>query len=110
MGRSTCSLASPIELDATVIVIDALNECNDKDQMGEFIEIIISAFRVNHRLPVRVLITSRVEEHIRQKLETGAAQSIVHYFSLQDFDAGHDIFAFFQSHFNSIYEENYRVM
>jgi hypothetical protein len=109
-GRPTRSLSSQMEPEVTVIVIDALDECNDKDQMGEFIEIIISAFMVNHGLPVRVLITSRVEEHIRQKLETGAAQSIVHRLSLQDFDAGGDIFTFFQSRFNAIYEENYRVM
>jgi hypothetical protein len=78
--------------------------------MADFIEIIISAFMMNHGLPVRVLITSRVEEHIRQKLETGVARSIVHHLSLQDFDAGRDIFVFFQSHFNAIYEANYRVM
>jgi hypothetical protein len=78
--------------------------------MADFIEIIVTAFTVNHELPVRVLITSRVEEHIRQKLETGAARCIVHRLSLQDFDAGSDISAFFQSRFNAIHEENDRVM
>jgi hypothetical protein len=51
-----------------------------------------------------------VEEHIRQKLETGTARSIVHHLSLQDFDAASDISAFFRSRFDAIYEENYRVM
>ena len=53
--------AVPITID---IIIDALDECNDKDLMGEFIEILIDAFMVNRGLPIRILITSRVEEHI----------------------------------------------
>jgi hypothetical protein len=56
-----------------IIVIDGLDECDDKDLMGEFIEIILDAFVVNRGLPFRVLITSRVEEYIRKKLEADAA-------------------------------------
>src|SRR6202042_1275906 len=52
VGRSTRSLPSRTE---SVIVIDALDECNDKDQMADFIDIIITAFKVNHGLPIRVL-------------------------------------------------------
>ena len=62
-GRSGLAPSSRTEPVTAVIVIDALDECNDKDQMGEFIEIIINAFMVNHGLPVRLLITSRVEAH-----------------------------------------------
>jgi len=47
-----------------VIVIDALDECDDKDLMAEFIEVVIGAFQANRRLPFRVVFTSRVEEHI----------------------------------------------
>jgi hypothetical protein len=93
-----------------VIVIDALDECDDKDQMVAFIEIIIHAFMANPGLPLQVLITSRVEEHISQKLGTHGAHSVVHHLSLQDFNAEDDILIFFQSSFETIYEENARVM
>jgi hypothetical protein len=93
-----------------VIVIDALDECDDKDLMAEFIEIIIDAFREHHRLPFRIFITSRVEEHVRRKLETSAARSVIHYLALHTFDARIDILTFFQSCFSIIYEENRPLM
>jgi hypothetical protein len=62
---------------ALVIVIDALYECDDKMFMSELIEIIISACDKDRGMPLRILITSRVE-HIRQKLDTSAAHSVVH--------------------------------
>jgi len=65
-----------------VIVIDALDECDDKDLMAEFIEVIIDAFQENPRLPFRIFVTSGVEEHVRRKLETSAARSVIHYLSL----------------------------
>ena len=92
------------------IVIDALNECKDKDLMVEFIMIIIDAFRDNHRLPFQVFFTSRVEEHIWRKLEAPPAHSAIYPLALQDFDARVDIRTFFKSHFSTIYEENHRVL
>jgi AAA ATPase domain len=93
-----------------VLVIDALDECDDKDLMAEFIGVIIGIFQANRRLPFRVVFTSRVEEHIRQKLETPAARSVVHRLSLDSYDAHRDLHRFFQTRFSTIYEENHRVM
>jgi len=93
-----------------VIVIDALDECDDKDLMAEFIEVIIDVFQENRRLPFRIFVTSRVEEHVRKKLETSAAHSVIHYLALHTFDARFDIRAFFQYRFSIIYEENRPVM
>ena len=78
--------------------------------MKHFIEAIISAFRENDRLQLRILITSRVEEHIRETLETSASRSVVHRLSLGDFNARADIRAFFQSRLSTIYEKRRRVM
>jgi len=93
-----------------VIVIDALDECNDKHLMAKFIEVVISAFQQNHHLPFRVVVTSRVEEHIREKLEASAAGSVIHHLSLRDFDARLDILKFFRSRFSQIYDEKKRLM
>jgi len=47
-----------------IIVIDVLDEWDDRGSMTKFIEAIIGAFQGDHQLPLRVLITSRVEKHI----------------------------------------------
>lgn len=99
--------ANPVTM---IMVIDGLDECDDKNSIGQFVEIIIDTFRRNPRLPLRILIASRIEEHIRRKLETAAACLVVHSLSLQDFSAKSDIRKFFRSSFTAIYEENRPVM
>ena len=103
-------LARLARTKCAVMVIDALDECDDKGLMAEFIGAVIGAFQENHRLPFRVVVTSRVEEHIRKELETSAARSVTHLLSLQDFDARTDLDKFFRVHLSAIYEKNYRVM
>ncbi|KAF5342645.1 hypothetical protein D9611_002028 [Ephemerocybe angulata] len=53
----------------SLIVIDGLDECEDRDQVVSFITHMVSFFKANPRIPLRFLITSRVEEHIRVHLE-----------------------------------------
>jgi hypothetical protein len=93
-----------------VMVIDGLDECNDKDEMRELIEDLIRIFQEKPGLPLRILITSRVEEHIQETLETPAARSVVHRLSLLDFDARPDIRAFFKSRLSALYDQRHRVM
>ena len=93
-----------------VIVIDALDECDDKPSMREFIEGMIGIFQENHGLPLRVIITSRVEEHIQEALETPVALSVVHRLSLLDFDASVDIRTVFQSRLSTLYYQKRRLM
>jgi len=93
-----------------IIVIDALDECDDRELMTNFIEAIIGAFQGDHQLPLRVLITSRVEEHIQDALKTTAALSAVHRLSLTDFDARHDIHTFFQKHLSVLYDRKCHLM
>ena len=47
-----------------IFVIDALDECNDKAEMAAFIDVLLNAFPGRSYLPFRMLLTSRVEEHI----------------------------------------------
>ena len=92
-----------------VIAIDALDECDDRQMMGDFIDIVIRAFR-DRRLPLRFFFTSRVEEHIQNKFEAAPAFAATYSLALQNFDADSDIRTFFQSHFSTIYEEKHRFM
>ena len=85
-----------------IIVIDALDECDDRGSMAELIQSLVDVFQEKRRLPLRVFCTSRVEEHLRKKLESSA----VHALDLQHFDAGVDIRKFLQSRFSAIHKEN----
>jgi hypothetical protein len=89
-----------------LMVIDALDECDDKDLMAEFIEIVIDECRKDHRLPVRFFFTSRIEEHIQKKLDASSARLATYSLALQDFDAAMDIRRFCRFQFSTIYEEN----
>lgn len=92
-----------------VIIIDALDECDDKAMIVEFIEIVARAF-ADHDLPLRFLFTSRVEEHIRERFSTSLMLASTFRLALQDFDADADIRKFFCSRFSAIYEQKRRLM
>ncbi|RXW19568.1 hypothetical protein EST38_g6296 [Candolleomyces aberdarensis] len=53
-----------------LIIIDGLDECDDKEGVQEFIATTLKFFAQNPYLPLRVLITSRVEQHIHSCLTT----------------------------------------
>ncbi|KAF5331823.1 hypothetical protein D9611_008925 [Ephemerocybe angulata] len=44
-----------------VIVIDGLDECEDKDEITSFIDQMLDFFKGNPWIPLRILITSQVE-------------------------------------------------
>ncbi|KIM73979.1 hypothetical protein PILCRDRAFT_14796 [Piloderma croceum F 1598] len=93
---------------ATIIVVDALDECSDNDLVDEFIEVVIDLSRDRH-FPFRIFFTSRMEEHIRMKFKTPEALSATYFISLEDFDAGADIHTYFRSRFSAIHSENRRM-
>ncbi|KAJ3510948.1 hypothetical protein NMY22_g15809 [Coprinellus aureogranulatus] len=55
-----------------LLVIDGLDECGDEDGVAAFIDYTVSFLSDNPGIPLRILITSRVEEHIRTSIEEGA--------------------------------------
>ena len=92
-----------------VIVVDGIDECNDKRMMADLIGIIAEAFR-HHRLPLRFFFTSRVEEHILDRFTASPALGATYRLNLHDFDADVDIRRFFRAQFNTIYEQKSRLM
>ena len=82
-----------------VIIVDALDECDDKGMIADFIEIVAHAI-ANHRLPLCFLFTSRVEEHIRKQFSVSPALSMTHCLALENFNAAGDIRTFFRSRFS----------
>jgi hypothetical protein len=52
-----------------LIVIDGLDECEDKQAVEEFVDHILKFFEEHPTVPLRIFIASRVEQHIRVCLE-----------------------------------------
>jgi hypothetical protein len=51
-----------------LVVIDGLDECEDKVEVKEFIEHLLAFFKRYPSTPLRFFITSRVEQHIKECL------------------------------------------
>lgn len=88
-----------------VIVIDALDECNDQRAIQDFIGIIASACS-EWSLPLRWLLTSRNEYHIHKAFSRSTARDATLPFALGDFHALSDIRMFLTSRFSTIIREN----
>ena len=86
-----------------VIIIDALDECDDRVLIAEFVEAVIAAGK---SWPFRILFTGRTDEHLRQIFQTKAAQSVTYSLSLHDFIADKDIRMFYREMFGDIYARN----
>ncbi|KIM74851.1 hypothetical protein PILCRDRAFT_31063, partial [Piloderma croceum F 1598] len=54
-----------------VIIIDALDECDDKESMSEFVQMLFELQKM-HRLPFWILVASRIEDHITKKINNPA--------------------------------------
>ena len=93
-------------LQPMVIVVDAIDECNDKRMMVNLIEIIAR----HDRLPLRFFFTSRVEEHILDSFTASPVLAATYRLDLHDFNADVDIHTFFRSQFSTIYEQKRRLM
>ena len=96
----------PHEILAAVIIVDALDECDDRDLMAEFVEVVIAEGK---SWPFRILFTGRIDEHLRQIFQTKAAQSVTYSLSLHDFIADKDIRMFYHEMFGDIYARNRHI-
>lgn len=101
----TIKASSSIFSRKLLIIIDAMDECDDKLLMGKFIDTILK-----EQLPFRILITSRVEEHFRARLDTPEARSKIKYLELDKFDATEDIRMLFNASFARMREVHSRVL
>ena len=92
-----------------VVVVDALDECSDTKSIVEFIDVLARVIS-DRRLPLRFLLTSRGEDHIRQQFRVDATFAAAFFLALENFDAHIDIHSFLESRFSTIYAQNPRLM
>ncbi|TFK39282.1 hypothetical protein BDQ12DRAFT_589753, partial [Crucibulum laeve] len=103
--------ATGLELSKIIIIIDALDECNDKELISEFIEAIVDICNnLDVQLPFKIFLTSRVEEHIQEQFYDSTTQSVIKYLSLQNFDATKDIKQYLESRLSLLCKKIYRMM
>ncbi|KAJ3544477.1 hypothetical protein NMY22_g2767 [Coprinellus aureogranulatus] len=81
-----------------LIVTDGLDECADKEGVSDFIDLFTSFFTQNPAIPLRLLITSRVEEHIQTHVEHDVA--IIYLYDLSSRSSNADIRHFMEMFFS----------
>ncbi|KAJ2927627.1 hypothetical protein H1R20_g9462, partial [Candolleomyces eurysporus] len=71
-----------------LIVIDGLDECEDRQDVQAFIDDMLEFFKKNPLVPLRVFITSRVEQHIQSHLKNGQVrlENLINHCSRDDID------------------------
>ncbi|KAF7975410.1 hypothetical protein HWV62_9643 [Athelia sp. TMB] len=89
-----------------LVIVDGLDECNDRDSMREFITALADACHIGWHLKLRWLLTSRGEEHIRQSFSNPASQRATALLKLEAFDARNDIKMFLEARFSAIIQHN----
>ncbi|KAJ7117041.1 hypothetical protein C8R44DRAFT_983337 [Mycena epipterygia] len=86
-----------------VIVLDGLDECADHTVQQRILGLFIGSIRA-HQLPIRLLIISRPEPHLREVLETKETLSICRPLALSADDSAYeDIRKYLQDEFSRIH-------
>ncbi|KAJ3513306.1 hypothetical protein NMY22_g15082 [Coprinellus aureogranulatus] len=68
-------------------ILDGVDECDDRDEVAKLIDYIIDFFDQHPHIPLRILIASRIENHIRTHIENDR----VHIENLHDHSYWDDI-------------------
>jgi hypothetical protein len=75
--------------EGVVVVIDALDECDDGDAFRLFLEILL---KLAADLPIKFLVTSRPEPAIREKmLAPGYSRSVLYLHDIEEWIVEGDI-------------------
>ncbi|KAF7968107.1 hypothetical protein HWV62_31965 [Athelia sp. TMB] len=91
-----------------LVIIDALDECNDQQFVQDFITVLADACS-HEPLPLLWLLASRREEHIRKAFSKEPGVLVTNPIRLEDFDAHTDIEKFLRARFDEIFKDNPRL-
>ena len=89
-----------------LVIIDGLDECHDKVTQQFILRLLCETITV-HKLPLRFLIGSRPESHIRDSFDQESLYTVTRRVILDErFEPGRDIQVFLQDGFAKIYAKN----
>jgi hypothetical protein len=90
------SYLSPPPQCSYLVIIDGLDECHDKATQQSILRLLCETITV-HKLPLRFLIGSRSESHIRDSFDQKSLYAVTRRVTLDEkFDPGRDIQVFLQ--------------
>ena len=97
---------SPFPRRSYLVIIDGLDECHDKTTQQLILQFLYESIRV-HKLPLRFLVGSRPESHIRHSFDRESLYTITHRIVLDEtFHPGRDIRIFLRDGFAKICADN----
>jgi NACHT domain-containing protein len=97
---------SPPPQRSYLVIVDGLDECHDKAAQQMILQLLCQMISV-HKLPLRFLIGSRPESHIRASFDQESLYTITHRVVLDEtFNPGRDIRVFLQDGFAKICAES----
>ena len=97
---------SPPPQHTYLVIIDGLDECNDKASQQTILRLLCETITV-HKLPLRFLIGSRPESHIRESFDQESLYTVTRRVVLDEtFDPRRDIQVFLQDGFAKICAKN----
>ena len=97
---------SPLPQRSYLVIIDGLDECDDKTIQQSILRLLCESIRV-HKLPLRFLVGSRPESHIRDSFDQKSLYTITHRVVLdKTFHPGRDIRIFLRDGFAKICADN----
>ncbi|TEB33409.1 hypothetical protein FA13DRAFT_1789865 [Coprinellus micaceus] len=85
-----------------IFLLDGLDECDDREDIARLIDFILQYFERQPHMPLRFLIASRVEEHIRSRIE----REEVHIEDLRDHPSRDDILRLVEHTFRNAAKSN----
>ena len=97
---------SPLPQRSYLVIIDGLDECRDKETQQMILQLLCETIAV-HKLPLRFLIGSRPESHIRDSFDRESLCMVTRRVVLDEtFNPGRDIQLFLQDGFAKICAKN----
>jgi hypothetical protein len=97
---------SPLPQHPYLVIIDGLDECHDNATQQLILRLLCEAITI-HKLPLRFLIGSRPESHIRDSFDQESLYTITRRVVLDEkFEPGRDIRVLLQDGFANICSKN----
>jgi len=105
-------IVSPLQqLDETksfVVVMDALDECDDHESVCDFITVLAQTYSQG-QLCLKFLLASRAEDHLHKIFASEMVHARTNTLELEHFNAQDDITTFLESRFMKIRRQNDRI-
>ena len=97
---------SPLPQRSYLVIIDGLDECHDRTTQQSILQLLCKSIRV-HKLPLRFLVGSRPESHIRDSFDQESLYTITQRVVLNEtFNPRKDIRVFLKAGFAKISAKN----